>query len=341
MSDIEIMAAIGIDHQLDEDRPTMTKPKRSFMQKLSERHEALKLSMRSPKLEELDQEEQSAPSRTSSSSSAHKDFFKLAPVTWSTKTDRTRSEFAILYDNIADDSQPSPVFVQSPLSISNEIECKPREQDFNVRTQRQLNREASASDVIATQSIYSSYSTVSMDSSRTSTPTNSRPSLLKDRIRSLPCEMSDEQMDAWLERPEDAEVHRQRTRKHSASSTLSEYSPTMSKRYTQRRKTTATTMEKSASPVASRKDSGFLYERSVLQKEFEELLASVVNTNGTTTTGKQTKSKNLTLSAMPVEIMLEVTRHLDTQSAARCRQTCKNIRDTVPAPARPLTTIKT
>jgi hypothetical protein len=341
MSDIEIMAAIGTDHQLEEERPTMTKPKKSFMQKLTERHEALKLSMRSPKLDEMDQEEQRAPSRTSSSSSAHKDFFKLAPVTWSTKTDRTRSEFAVLYDNIADDSQPSPVFVQSPLKISNELESKPREQDFNVRTQRQLNREASASDVIATHSIYSSYSTMSMDSSRTSTPTNSRPSLLKDRIRSLPCEMSDEEMDAWLERPEDAEVHRQRTRKHSASSTLSEYSPTMSKRTTQRRRMTTKAMETSTSPVVSRKDSGFMYERSVLQKEFEELLASVVNTNGTATVGQQSKSASLTLSAMPVEIMLEVTRHLDTQSVVHFSQTCKKMHDNVPAPLKSLAAKKT
>jgi hypothetical protein len=335
------MAAIGIDHQLEEERPTMTKSKKSFMQKLTERHEALKLSMRSPKLDGIEHEEQRAPSRTSSSSSAHKDFFKLAPVTWTTKSDRTRSEFAVLYDNIADDSQPSPVFVQSPSTISNDPSCKAHEQNFNVRTQRQLNREASASDVIATHRIYSSYSTMSMDSSRTSTPTNSRPSLLKDRTRSLPCEMSDEQMDAWLERPEDAEVHRQRTRKHSASSTLSEYSPTMSKRYTQRRKMTSTAMDKSTSPVATRKDSGCLYERSLLQKEFEELLASVINANGTSTVEQQAKATSLTLSAMPVEIMLEITRHLDPQSVAHMHQTCKRIHNTVPAPLRPLTANKT
>lgn len=336
MSDIEIMAAIGTDHQLDEDLPTMTKSKKSFMQKLTERHDAIKLHMRSPKVEEIEQDDPRAPSRTSSSSSAHKDFFKLAPVAWTTKSDRIKGEFAILYDNIADHTQPSPLFVQSPSSAPNEFVSKTHEHDFNVRTQRQLNREASASDIVATHSLHNLDSTMSMSSTRTSTPIASRPSLLKDRTGSLPSEMSDEQMDAWLEKPEDAEVHRQRNRKHSASSALSEYSPNMSTRYTQRRKMTTKAMEKSTSPVVSQKDSGFIYERSVLQKEFEELLASMISTTGTSTLGQQPKPTNLTLSAMPVEIMLEVTRHLDTQSVAHCRQTCKKMQDSVPAPLKPL-----
>jgi hypothetical protein len=104
---------------------------------------------------------------------------------------------------------------------------------------------------------------------------------------------------------------------------------------------TTKAMETSTSPVVSRKDSGFMYERSVLQKEFEELLASVVNTNGTATVGQQSKSASLTLSAMPVEIMLEVTRHLDTQSVAHFSQTCKKMHDNVPAPLKSLAAKKT
>jgi hypothetical protein len=105
---------------------------------------------------------------------------------------------------------------------------------------------------------------------------------------------------------------------------------------------TTKAMETSTSPVVSRKDSGFMYERSVLQKEFEELLASVVNTNGTATVGQQSsKSTSLTLSAMPVEIMLEVTRHLDTQSVVHFSQTCKKMHDNVPAPLKSLAAKKT
>jgi hypothetical protein len=341
MSELEIMAAIGPDHQLEEEMPAITKPKKSFMRKLTERHEALKLQLRSPKLEEINNEEESAPPRTTSSSSAHKDFFKLAPVAWTTKSDRIKSEFAILYDDIAGNNEPSPVFSQSPSSTSSEVDSRADDQDTFVRTQRKINREASASDILASRSLHTSYSTMSMNSSRLSTPTTTRPSLLKGRTRSLPSEMSDEQMDAWLEKPEDAEVHRQR--KHSASSALSEYSPTMSKRYVQRRKMTTKAMESAVSPVF-RKDYSFFSERDVLQKEFEQLLAAA-NESNSPMLGQQTptvvEEQTLNLNALPVEVVLEVARYLDTQSAARCRQTCRKFRDTVPAPLRPLALSKT
>lgn len=327
MSDAEIMAAIGMDHELWEDQPTMPKTKKSFMQKLTERHEALKLQLRSPKLDDVSHDEERAPSRSSTSSS-HKDFFKLAPVTWTPKTDRIKSEFAILYDDIAGDNYPSPSFVQSPLSTPTENDSRAHDQDIS-RTRRKVNREASASDLFATRPLHSSYSTMSMNSSRLSSPTTTRPSSIQTRARSLPSEMSDEQMDAWLEQPEDAEVHRRR--KHSASSALSDYSPTMSQRYVQRRKMTSKAMEN--------KSSTFLCERDLLQKEFEQLLAAA--SAKSTSTPVVHEERNLTLTDMPVEIVLEVARYLDTQSAARCRQTCRKFCDTVPAPSKPLSLQKT
>ncbi|EAT86438.1 hypothetical protein HBH56_030380 [Parastagonospora nodorum] len=335
MSDAEIMAAIGMDHQLWEDRPTMPKTKKSFMQKLTERHEALKFQLRSPKLDEVSHDEERAPSRSSTSSSSHKDFFKLAPVTWTPKTDRIKSEFAILYDDIAGDNNPSPSFVQSPLSTPTENDSRAHDQDI-ARTRRKVNREASASDLFATRPLHSSYSTMSMNSSRLSTPTTTRPSSLQTRARSLPSEMSDEQMDAWLEQPEDAEVHRRR--KHSASSALSDHSPTMSQRYVQRRKMTSKAMESSTSPVFH-KPNAFLCERDLLQKEFEHMLATA--SASSTSTPVVQEERNLTLTDMPVEILLEVARYLDTQSAARCRQTCRKFCDTVPAPSKPLSLQKT
>jgi len=312
----------------------MPKTKKSFMQKLTERHEALKLQLRSPKLDDVSHDEERAPSRSSTSSS-HKDFFKLAPVAWTPKTDRIKSEFAILYDDIAGDNYPSPSFVQSPLSTPTESDSRTHDQDM-ARIRRKVNREASASDLFTTRPLHSSYRTVSMNSSRLSSPTTTRPPSVQTRARSLPSEMSDEQMDAWLEQPEDAEVHRRR--KHSASSALSDYSPTMSQRYVQRRKMTSKAKETSTSPV-SQKPCTFPCESDLLQKEFEQLLAAAGAS--ATSTPVVHEERNLTLTDMPVEIVLEVARHLDTQSAARCRQTCRKFSDTVPAPSRPLSLHKT
>jgi hypothetical protein len=80
MTDCEVMTAIG--NQFDsEQRPALSKTKRSFLQKLTERHDALMLHMRIKTSEELDQDDRPAPSRTSSSSSTQKDLFKISPVT--------------------------------------------------------------------------------------------------------------------------------------------------------------------------------------------------------------------------------------------------------------------
>ncbi|KAL5118887.1 hypothetical protein ACEQ8H_003210 [Pleosporales sp. CAS-2024a] len=315
MADVETRTA-ATEHQL------MPKPKQSLMQKLSKRHEALKLQLRSLKTDDLDHDDQRAPSRaSSSSSSAHKDFFKLAPVTWVSKSDRAKTDFAILYDNIADDKSPSPVFVLSPSSSNctpsacPHVKTPDHDHDPFVRTQRQLNREASASDIMAAHRLYtSSYSTVSLNSEfLLSTPTSSRPS---------PHQMSDEQMDAWLEQPEDAELHRRR-RKHSASSALSDHSPTVSHRYVQRRKITITKAmdTSSSSPVSLPNDNVFFPERDAIPVVQEE--------------------SHWTLATMPVEIVLEVVKYLDAQSALCCRQTCRKLRDHVPAPMEPLAPNKT
>jgi hypothetical protein len=331
MSDTEIMAAIGMDLDLDfsDERPAMTKSKKSFMQKLTERHEALKLHIRSPKLDGLDPEEQRAPSRASSSSSTQKDFFKISPTVWHPKSERTRSDYGMRYDDIASDAQPSPVFVKSPDATPTEFDFRIQEHTQHVRRERQCRRESSVMEMNATHRLYSSHSTTSLGSSCSSPRTSTRFIPPKPRSRSLPSEMTDEQMDAWLDRPEDAELHRQR--KHSASSALSDGRPTMAQRYAERRKQALIAMENSSptSPNVFRKDNPFLYDYGAEVKQVCTLPVSTDKKNGPT------------FSALPMEVVLEIARHLDMQSTACCRQTCTKLRDTIPAPLRPLAMKKT
>jgi hypothetical protein len=207
MSDTEIMAAIGWDAQFEEEQPTM-KSKKSFIQKLTERHEALKLHIRSPKVDDLDTEDQRAPSRGSSSSSAQKDFFKLPPTVWPTKP---APPIAMRYDDIADSALPSPVFVNSPVTTPTESSPTLPDQKTFARIRRQDRRESSVMEFGATHRLYTSHSISSFGSPRTSI----RFEPPKPRSRSLPSEMSEEQMDAWLDAPEDAELHRLRMRAES------------------------------------------------------------------------------------------------------------------------------
>jgi hypothetical protein len=344
MTDIEIMSAIGADFEFGDEQPAVTKTKKSFLQKLTERHGALKLHMRSVRGDDLDQDEQRQPSRTSSSSSAQKDFFKMAPVVWTTKSDRTKNDFAMRYDDIADDSQPSPIIVQSPSSTPVEFTSGTCDQWNLAQTDRQFIREFISSEITTMPRLHSSHSTTSISSSCGSPRTSSsRSSPIFVRSRSLPSEMSDEQMDAWLEEPEDAEVHRHR--KDSANSMLSNPSPTMSERYTRRRKETAKAMWNSQHPVVFRKNELFSNYRNA-SWEVPRLVgaspASVSKEATPTQEASDTASEDcLTFSSMPVEVVLEVSRHLDMKSAASCRSTCKKLYDTVPAPLRPLALKKT
>lgn len=316
------MSAIGIDNLVDDERPPMTKSKRSFMQKLTERHEALKLHMRSPKLDEFEHDDHYSASRTSSSSSAHKDFFKIAPAAWTAKQERP---IAMRYDDIANDSQPSPVFVKSPVLPSHEFQVESQEHKKMARAARQNRRESSVMEMGATHRLYTSRSTTSLATSCSSPRTAIKFAPPKIRSRSLPSEMTDEQMDAWLDMPEDAEVHRQRMR-----AARSDYSPTSSQRYWQRREQAARAMKLSTSPVIFRKPlfaspSMSAISLSIPEQEILEL----------------DEEEGLTFASLPVEVIQEIVRHLDTKSTARCRQTCRKMYEYLPPPIQPLTPNKT
>jgi hypothetical protein len=291
MTDCEIMPAVGDHFVSEQHRPTLFKSKRSFLQKLTERHDALMLHMRISKSEESDLDDQLAPSRTSSASSSQKDFFKLSPVTWPSKSSvSAKTDFAMRYDDSAiDTSLPSPIMLRSPLST-----C-----DFDQWTVPSLN------DI---PRLHSSHSTTSSASSCVSPRTPS--SLSPIRTRSIPSQMSDAQIDAWLEDPEDADAHRKRKSCMPAT-----YSPVLSERTACRRKDVARTMCTSQSAAESKPFSD-PFARS------RRRMASVIGV----------ESVGVTMAGMPMEVLLGIAKHLDAGDVRAARGTCRRLYVAVPEP---------
>lgn len=343
MSDAEIMAAIGVEQQqhLEEDEekplpppPTM-KSKKSFMQKLMEGHEALKMQMqmgvRSPKLDG-DEEVLAQPSRASSSSSVSKDFFKIAT------TSKSERPIAMRYDDISDSAAPTPVFVAAPVTPSSEassthISQEQKEKDVHARTQRQCRRESSVMEMNATHRLYTSYSMSHMGSSATSPRTAVRfAPPLKARSRSLPSQMTDEQMDAWLDMPEDADAHR--LRKASEASARAEY---MKRNVVKRKPVARADSAVAISPVVFKRDNPFSYDADEARREIEKMFAPDADAGAEDTMERDAVS----FAAMPVEVVLRVARLLDAKDVKSCRQACRKLCENMPAPQGTLTAKKT
>ncbi|KAH7083035.1 hypothetical protein BKA63DRAFT_142326 [Paraphoma chrysanthemicola] len=314
MTDIEIMAAIGMDFEFYDERPAMPKTKKSFLQKLTERNGALKLHMRSIRGEDR-HDEQRPTSRTSSSSSVSKDFFKIS------KSERTQNDFALRYDDLEGAGQPSPTTSEPHAPVRQDS----NEAVSPAQHARKSHQDALPKDAPSMLRLLSSHSVQSSDSPCTSplAPPPFSPWISHTvRARSIPNEMSDEQMDDWLEKPEDAEVHRERKLSEASAKSSNDSSE-------KERKTTSFLSDWSLPFEESPRDhrESWVYSE-YLTPSFE--LPRAVQTR-----------HHLDLAVIPDEILLEIARHLDIESLVSCRSTCRKLFHTVPAPLRPPAAKKT
>ncbi|KAF2025901.1 hypothetical protein EK21DRAFT_116353 [Setomelanomma holmii] len=309
MTDIEIMAAIGMEFEFYDERPAMPKVKKSFLQKLTERNGALKLHMRSSRGGDRHDEPRTA-SRTSSSSSASKDFFKMS------RSDRTQNDFALRYDDLEGAGVVSPPTSEPHAPVrqaSNEAISL-------AQPDRKVSQDARMKDLPSLPRLLSSHSATSANSPCTSPlappPFSPWISHTVRRARSIPNEMSDEEMDEWLEKPEDAEVHRERK--------LSEASAKSNASLEKERKTSSFLSDWSLSSDDGPKD----HRESWVYSEFLTPAFQMARAapNG----------RHLDVSAIPDEVLLEIARRLDMESVVNCRGTCRKLYHTVPAPQRPL-----
>lgn len=329
MSDTEIMSAIGADYQHDDERPALTKEKKSFLQKWNDTHEALKIHMRSLQTTNIQPEEQQGPSRTSSSSSASKDFFKMSPTT--RKAERTIS--AVRYDDIASDIRPSPTSVIPPPTAQCGLGLKSSGQSSIADMDREWIRDFVPSDA-PTHRLHSLHTSASMGSLRPS-PTHSTENFrVFRRSRSLPHQMSDEEMDAWLETPEDAEVHRLRTlseRILTSSVPASKRGSVASFEQKQRHRKHVITRKQVPSPRALSKE-----QSTIMPVEEEPEVPDISAEDVVPPLMDGALSKNaVCFASLPNEVLLEIARNLDTKSVMHFRATSKSICDTIVAPLAP------
>jgi hypothetical protein len=202
------------------------------------------------------------------------------------------------YDDCAiDTTLPSPIMVHSPLDLdSSQLD------QWNI---------AQADRHLFTSSpprLHSSHSTISTASSCASprTPTSLSPI----RTRSIPCEMSDAQIDAWLDAPEDADAHRKRK-------SLSMYSPVLSERSARRRKDVARAMVNSQNSTASKVFSD-PFARS--RRREASVIAEV--------------SRGVTMAGIPDEVLRGIAGFLDEAETRAVRGTCRRLYVAVPEPER-------
>ncbi|CAI9629060.1 hypothetical protein GT037_001602 [Alternaria burnsii] len=177
-------------------RPQAVRPKKSFFQRLNDTHDQLISHMRSLKEDPVLSVKQGERTRASSTTS----------LTSTPESDRENSQDATRTTEIDNDDRISSGFLSPPLS--------PVEGSFFPIQQFLLPRDRKPSKefiqgmqgyVHWKQATYES--TLSLPISPPGTP---QTSYSWSSSRSTKSEMSDEQMDDWLDRPMDAEVHRYR-----------------------------------------------------------------------------------------------------------------------------------
>lgn len=332
------MSTVEMDSCSIAERPTV-KPKLSFFQRLNERHETLLSSMR---LKVGDVGTHPADRQQESSgtfSPTFKAFSKTFLLPSNIALDRSRHEYALRYDDIENGVQPSASNSQ-PTSTTRTYG------DMAIPYRRDVGRKHVKQPKQKEQNLFwrpntwHRYSSMDPSSLLPTSPTARRPG-------TSPSEMSDEELDEWLEKPEDAEMHR--GRKTSTTTTSSEVAFGQQEWNQNQANKEGNDIEL----VVSKKRDWPLdpYSQSWLvgAEEEEEAIEGLeefqlnaeietMQTQAVYTTGPDHKA---TFSAMPDEIILEIARHLDMRSVAILRLGCTKLFHSIPAPLRPLALKKT
>jgi hypothetical protein len=243
-------------------------------------------------------------------------------------------EYAFRYDDLEDNDAPSPTTIRPMYQnidfVTHDRQIPPRS-EARSRQKRWSQRLRNSNSFPSVGPFSPSFSHLTFN-----------------RPRTAPSEMSDEQLDEWLERPEDADLHRER--KFSASSMSSttysserDWSPGGGSRIEEENEEHLSPLDMAwPSPPSSMgwypgdevEDEDEIEDEDDLCGSVESItpLAMIPSQSSVFTTPRLSPS----LDTIPDEVLLEVARHLDMKSVALLRMGCTKLYDTIPAPLRPL-----
>lgn len=340
MCDNEIMEAIGMDADFLNERPQMGSGRKSFLQKLNEKTPFFVHQIRH-KREGFGRRESM---RSPTPSNYTKGIFTAAPVAafTSTKTERSPTELALRYDDLKAEKPPAPTTVK-PLPPAPEekpkVDDSSSQKSSTVSSPFTRSRCSSTTDLVAprrssVRRVDSSHSFVSNSgfkpaTLRISSASSHMPSF--DRPRTSPCEMSDQELDDWLDKPIDADLHRELKRSADYASSGSQTSsddcslPTLDE----------------FEPWPEKRGTSWMNDwfSDSFASDFEGDVDEDLKSWQISSTFLKTSRRNVvviarspvTLVSLPEEALRIVCRHLDNGSIQNLRHTCKKINAMVPA----------
>jgi hypothetical protein len=307
----------------------------SFFQKLNERHETLLSSMRSKagglETHSVDRQHEHPAMLSSTLKAFSKNFFSSSDLA----LNRSRHNYALRYDDTENNDQPSPS-TSRPISITRTYSDKaiPYSQDVG---RRGVNHsELSSFWRLGTWHRYSSMIPSSL--SPCFTPAR--------RPGTSPSDMSDEELEEWLEKPEDAEIHRGRKTSASVASLEAVFGQQCwanNKDFEEGNDMELTVAEKCnlpLDPYSRNRFNGADEVEDTKGKEYFQSSAEIETMHSQLLFTIEPRYKANFL-IMPDEIILEIARHLDMRSVAILRLGCTKFFDTIPSPLRPLALKKT
>ncbi|KAF1940326.1 hypothetical protein EJ02DRAFT_456148 [Clathrospora elynae] len=316
------MATIGFP--FEQLRPQTPKPKKSFLQRLNEAHDTLISNVRSMKVDDVPVQLKQPTERTRTPLRTDNQLSVASSITSWSGSERDGTQFAAKYSEINYDGPLSTGVMSPPLS--------PREGNFTTSFQQFMtprDRKGSREFMQGMQNFMQSRQAAYQSSSELrpsliSPPQTPRSSHSTSSWRSSPSEMSDEDMDNWLERPMDAELHRFRKKSEASASWIDDATDAEEDIWTLQ-----VIKEHELEEVSAALSEGQRLEEAHEERDTPDMSNGKTTTSCEVTSPKQhsTKVQNSKLLSLPDELLQNIAFHIDPVNVRPFRFSCMKLYD--------------
>ncbi|OAL53855.1 hypothetical protein IQ07DRAFT_677273 [Pyrenochaeta sp. DS3sAY3a] len=305
------MSTIGTDYRFNEERHAPPKPRKSFLEKLNKRHRSLSLHMRSKRGEKKSSKNEDQKTHSRTSSSSQKEVSVTSSVTSASRSDTNysyslSSQYEEQEGTSLKDAKQSPVLPQDggfavPFQHAAAQNERPGNQDFAQSIQDlMLRKKTSCNSGIGNMA---------------------RLSPVHSRVSSQGT-MSEEQMEDWLEKPEDAEVHRHRKLSADQATPSLEEKEEVAERQ----------LDETVDSIDHISDAYFSGWDSDPEDGSKSKTSPSPGIQPSSIITQQSQ-----LLDLPEEVLRAIAAHLDMTSICSFRLTCKPLHSAIPTPPNPLT----